>query len=344
MARLSPEKVYDDLHDQHSAAVARAFREAMDALAVDADRRRVIQALEAGDVEGAIEALHIEGAAYGPLLDALDEAYAAGGEGVSLILPAGVLAAAVVLRFNRRAPAAIAWRADYSAALTDHLVTEQKAAVRTAILAGQARGARPSAIATDILGRRSPNQGKRRGGALGVTSLQAQAAVSALAELTSDDPADKRRYLERKRRNKRYDPIVKKALAEGKPVPARVADQAAADYRTRLLELRSTLIGRKEALAALQAGKHEALRQVVIVARLPDTAVRRRWRSVRDTNVRHTHQVMTGQTVGLNEPFRSPSGARLMFPGDPRAPSSETTGCRCDVLFVIETAALQQAA
>lgn len=338
MARaLTSQQVFEELHDHHSATVARAFRKAIEELADGADERRVIQLLEIGDVDGAVAALNIEEAAYAPVLDALEEAYSAGGEAASAALPATIAGAALVYRFNRRAPGAAAWLVSYTTPLARHLATEQVSAARTSVLAGLARGDRPSTIAKALIGMPGRATAKRAGGVLGITEPQAVAADKAFAELTSDDPADKRRYLERKRRDKRYDAAVKCALAEAKPVPAALAKQAVADYRMRLAELRSTLIGRKEALAAIQAGKHEAFQQVLLRAALPVEALKRRWRTVGDENVRHTHAAMRGQVVGLFQPFRSPAGALLMFPGDPSAPSSETTGCRCDVVYSLDT-------
>lgn len=338
MARaLTSQQVFEDLHDHHSAAVARAFRKAIEELAGGADERRVIQLLEVGDVDGAVAALNIEEAAYAPVLDALEEAYGSGGEAASAALPATIAGAALVYRFNRRAPGAAAWMVTYTTPLARHFATEQAAAARASASAGLARGERPAAIAKTLIGLPGRATTKRKGGVLGVTELQALAADKSLTELTSADPADKRRYLERKRRDKRYDAAVKRAMTEARPVPTALAKQAVTDYRGRLAELRSTLIGRKEALAAIQAGKHEAFQQVLLRAALPVEALRRRWRTAGDTNVRHTHALMRGQVVGLFEPFHSPSGALLMFPGDPSAPSSETTGCRCDVVYSLDT-------
>ncbi|MDB5724627.1 MAG: putative head morphosis protein, partial [Novosphingobium sp.] len=48
-----------------------------------------------------------------------------------------------------------------------------------------------------------------------------------------------------------------------------------------------------------------------------------------DKRVRDTHRGMNHQTVGQNESFVSPSGARLRYPGDPLAPAAEIINCRC---------------
>jgi hypothetical protein len=53
------------------------------------------------------------------------------------------------------------------------------------------------------------------------------------------------------------------------------------------------------------------------------------WISKRDDRVRPTHRVLDGQSVPLGTPFLSPSGAKLRFPHDPRAPMAERVNCRC---------------
>lgn len=53
------------------------------------------------------------------------------------------------------------------------------------------------------------------------------------------------------------------------------------------------------------------------------------WVSMRDTRVRDTHRALDGTSVPMDKPFVSPSGAKLRFPGDPRAPISEVARCRC---------------
>jgi len=53
------------------------------------------------------------------------------------------------------------------------------------------------------------------------------------------------------------------------------------------------------------------------------------WRSQEDARVRDTHRVLDRTTVPLAAPFVSPSGAKLRFPGDPRAPLAEVANCRC---------------
>jgi hypothetical protein len=53
------------------------------------------------------------------------------------------------------------------------------------------------------------------------------------------------------------------------------------------------------------------------------------WVSMDDSRVRPTHRALNGTSVPMDAAFRSPSGAKLRFPGDPRAPMDERAGCRC---------------
>lgn len=62
------------------------------------------------------------------------------------------------------------------------------------------------------------------------------------------------------------------------------------------------------------------------------------WESMNDAKVRPTHNVLDSHawpehTVPVGQPFVSPSGALLMFPGDPTAPLDETMNCRCHLRF-----------
>lgn len=54
----------------------------------------------------------------------------------------------------------------------------------------------------------------------------------------------------------------------------------------------------------------------------------KRWNCV-FVNSRDTHMNMHGQEVPYDEPFHSPSGALLMYPGDNSAPAEEVVNCQC---------------
>jgi len=56
---------------------------------------------------------------------------------------------------------------------------------------------------------------------------------------------------------------------------------------------------------------------------------RKTWMSQEDSRVRDTHRALDRTSVPMASPFVSPSGAKLRFPGDPRAPIAEVAQCRC---------------
>lgn len=56
---------------------------------------------------------------------------------------------------------------------------------------------------------------------------------------------------------------------------------------------------------------------------------RKEWIARRDDRTRDTHAEISGSIVRANEYFVMSSGAKLMYPGDPRAPAEEVINCRC---------------
>lgn len=57
------------------------------------------------------------------------------------------------------------------------------------------------------------------------------------------------------------------------------------------------------------------------------------WITRNDNRVRHSHAAMHGQTVSSNASFQLPNGGVIRYPGDPRAPLSESVNCRCVMVF-----------
>lgn len=326
-------QLYDELLTRYGREIADAFMAAIADLATAADLQRLIAAVQAGNLDAAIAALNFEAAAYGPVLEAIRGGYVASGT-----LATGYFPARMVVRFDVRNPRAERWLQEESSQLVREIIEDQRVAVRQALAAGMERGENPRTTALSVVGRLDRATGKREGGILGLTSIQEQYARTARDELASGDPAQLRNYLTRARRDKRFDRTVKKAIEAGEPVPAETISRAIKQYRNRLLALRGEMIGRTESLTALRAAKHEAYLQAVDSGQIAEADVRRTWRDSSDLRVRHTHRVLDGDSVGLRQPFVSPSGARMMFPGDRGlgAPGSETINCRCDVDYRID--------
>lgn len=325
-------QLLDELLARYEREIAEAFRAAITDLGAGADLSAVIEALARGDIEGALEALHIEPAAYATVQDAIERAYADGGS-VNAGLANRATPAGVVIRFDRRNPRAERWLRDHSATLVTRILDDQRKAVRAALVSGLERGVNPRSTALEIVGRVNRATGAREGGVLGLSAAQERYVANARAELASGDPAALRAFLTRQRRDKRFDRSIAKAIREETPLPADIQRKALAAYQRRMLQLRGETVGRTEALTALHAAQLEAYQQAVDAGQISESAVRRTWRSASDIRVRHTHRMLDADTAGLREPFRSVSGARLMYPGDTSlgAGPEETINCRCSV-------------
>lgn len=325
----------DALLDTMEPEVAAAFREAIADIRSNIVLREVIEHLERRDVEGAIEALHVEPSAFRVLDEAIQKAYNAGGVLVTDALPrvTDPLGNRVVFRWDVRNIRAETHLREQSAKLIVGIVEDTKEMVRETITEGFAKGQGPRTIALDIAGRVNSRTKRREGSLVGLTAQQARAVANARDALLSGDTERMRYYLTLGRRDKRFDRSVMKAIEAGKPVDAATVDRIATRYKDRLLELRAEMIARTETLTAVHTAKFEAYKQGLEKANRDEALVERTWRSAGDGKVRHTHRVMNGQVVkGMSAPFVSPSGARMMHPGDTSfgAGVDEIAGCRCD--------------
>jgi hypothetical protein len=316
----------EELEAKYGPEIARAFARVIEDLRANVDFGAVEDAIRSGAVEAALDAMHIEAAAYNDLLDAIEAAYREGGAqtmaGLPSVNPEGV---ALVFRFDARNLVAEGWLRAYAARRVVEIVEDQREALRIALAAGMEKGQNPRTAALDIVGRIDRATGKRTGGIVGLTSKQAQYVVNARAELESLDSG----YFDRAARDKRFDGAIRKAIREGRPVPAETLRKAIIAYERRLLKIRGDTIGRTEAMTALHKAQDDAISQAVESGQIPAAAVSRIWEATGDSRVRETHRKMDGQKQPWGRPFISPSGAVLRFPGDPNAPAREIINCRC---------------
>lgn len=231
-------------------------------------------------------------------------------------------------RFDGRNPRAERVARDLSSKLVTNIINDQREAIRVVIEEGIAKGRGPRDTALDIVGRVNKATGKREGGIVGLHSGQAKAWAKAGTELDDLDPA----YFERKLRDKRFDPMVRKAIEAGKPLSKADRDRVLNRYQDRLLKHRADTIARTETIASLNAGREQGVRQLIEAGNITEDQVTKVWDSTgADGRTRDTHLAMEGQRRRLAEPFVTPMGHRLMHPGDVTlgAPGSETINCRC---------------
>ena len=165
-----------------------------------------------------------------------------------------------------------------------------------------------------------------------LTSRQ-RAAVSNFRSLLETGDAG---ALRRRLRDRRFDSSVRAAVEGRRPLTGAQIDRMVGRYRQRYVKYRAEVIGRTEALRSANQGTYEMYAQAVDSGALNPQGVVRSWLATADDRTRDTHRTMNGQRRELKEPFQSPSGALLAYPGDPAAPAAETIQCRCTVTTRIE--------
>ncbi|WP_312526710.1 phage minor head protein [Paracoccus sp. (in: a-proteobacteria)] len=345
MARL-PRDI-QALVDRLEPEIRNAFLEAIDQITSAAQMNRLIAALEAGNVEEAIEALRIEQGFFSPLNEATRGAYLDGGNLVlsGLKLKDPFSGDKFVLGFDGRAVRAERWLRDQSSRLIVEIIDQQREMAREILRDKLQAGTNPRTTALDIVGRMNNATGKREGGFIGLTTQQARWALNAEDQLRNAhlpgeiDPITGQRkpspgslYLGRQRRDARFDARVREAMTSGKQIAEADIQRMVTRYRDRLKKYRGDLIAENEALTSLRAGQMEGFRQLVDSGRVRDDQIEREWSDTGDGRVRHDHRAMRGQKVhGLDQPFTFPDGTQALFPGDVSlgSPAKNTIRCRC---------------
>lgn len=327
LKRLSQREQIAILTAEFSAKLRYAFLEAVADIVSRAELARIIERLERSDIEGAIAAVHLDGAAFRNLDDAIAQAFNAGGAAVvgSLPILRDPSGGRFVVRWDARNLRAESWLRSHSSSLITRITADQMQSIRTALSLGLAEGRNPRRVALDVVGRINRVTGRRDGGLLGLTPQQERFVAGARAELSSGDATAMRAYLARTRRDKRFDRAVLDAITAGKAVPAETLARITGRYADRLLQLRGETIGRTETSAALNQSGIEAMRQAADAGAVDAGTITKVWHTARDPRVRDSHATLDGETVGLDGLF----GNGLAYPGDPSGGPEETANCRC---------------
>lgn len=314
--------------------LAASFRVAIADVTDNVILQQVIDAIERNDFEAAFRALGFSTVSFNGFIASLQAAFESAGVVTMASFPKFVTGAdgiKTVLRFNVRDPRAEEWLRDKSSSLITGIEQDIRHAVRTTLEAGLADGRNPRKIALDIVGRVNQSTGHREGGVIGLGEREEYWSRNARIKLTTLDQG----YFDLALRDKRFDSIVRDAIAGGKPLPIETVDRLIDRYRANALQHRGEVIGRTEAIHALNRAEWLATVQAVEQGNLSANAVTRVWDSAGDNRVRPSHRALDGQkVVGIQEPFVSPvTGARMMHPGDTTmgAGGPDVIACRCHV-------------
>jgi hypothetical protein len=338
LVRLSPRQRFEILVSQFEPQLGAAFIEAIDDIRSNIVLRRIVERLEKGDINGAIRAMHLDEAAFRPLDEAIRAAFNGGGVATVEQMPTirDPFGHRIVIRWDARNLSAERWMKEHSAQLVTGIVQDQQIAIRTALETGLARGDNPTKTATAVVGKVSTITGRREGGIIGLTSTQAQYVATAREELLSGDPAQLRNYLERTRRDKRFDKTVIAAIEAGKPVPAAMVDRITGRYADSLSKLRADTIGLHETFAALGASKDIAFRQQMEKGNLNAQHVTKTWKHTPQDHSRLQHIKMQGQVVAFDQSFTAPDGTKIPYPHALGVPTKHTLGCKCICEYKID--------
>lgn len=165
---------------------------------------------------------------------------------------------------------------------------------------------------------------------LGLTEKQYR-AVERYRELLKKNSRDS---LKRHLRNKSMDGLVDEAIKNGSPLSESQIERLVRAYKRNYEKSRARMILNTQTKEITEAARQAGAEQVADELGIPVSEIVKEWRSMRDEQVRPTHQhgSLDGQIVPLDGVFVSSSGARLRYPGDASAPLSEIANCRCRVI------------
>ena len=295
--------------------IANAFRESIRSVTDEVTIGLLRDALARGDVQGALEVIDLEPAAFEPLRNILVQTYADAGAQATEGLRG--------VRWNSASPRAEDYARNRIGTEITRITDDSLQAIRNHIADGYAFGRTPNRMALDLVGRIGPS-GRREGGVVGL-SAQQEAWVRNMRTALENDPASALRFT---RRDRRFDSLLRRS----ERLTQAQIDQILTAYSNRLLLSRGRTIAVTERGAAINQGRVDAYKAAADKYGLPYSAIVKTWvhtgRAVFD---RPTHQQANGQTVqGADTPFII-GGIAMQHPHDPFAPPGETVNCRCEV-------------
>lgn len=293
----------------------------------------MVAAITAGDAERLFQATGFTVAVLNPIVDRIEQMYretadiTANGFPSRIRTPTG----SVLFRFDMRNPAVEAELRQRSSELITRITEETREVVRANLERGMIAGRNPRNVALDIIGRVDPKTKKRIGGAIGLTPNQDRWVANARRYLTEGSA----NYLNLTLRDKRFDTVIQRYIDENRPVPRDTMEKALVSYKNKVLKYRGDMIARTEALSASSRSRYRAHKQLVDEGKIPARAIRKWWDATGDAVTRPSHRSLENSTkkqpLELDEPYLTPSGAKMMHPHDRSlgAGAEEIVHCRC---------------
>lgn len=327
---VSQQRAIDAILREMEPRIRDAFIRAIYLARDGIDAGELIAALQAGDIERAVRLFRLDDAAMFPLEDAVRATFIAGGQAV--VAPAGLRGA---WGFNGRHLRAEQWTQNIGSTLIQGIRDDTLDMARKVITAGLQEGFTPQKVQRDLTGTLNKLTGRREGGFLGLTAQQTDSIIAGRAKLASGDPAMMREYLDLRLRDRRYDPAIRKAIADGRPIRGAELDKIMLAHKNKALKYRGEVIAKNEAFTAQAAGRDEAYRQML--DRSDVTDVTARWQHNLSQVPRPDHVAMSGTVISLRKgEFFEFSDARMKHPHDPAGGAKHSIGCRCIAVYRVE--------
>lgn len=330
--RLSPAERYKLLLDLYFGRIESAWLTFYSTITGDTILKDLTASIAAEDITGAFETLGINAASVDPLLSEIEAAFKAGGDYKASTFPkrlATLNGGRVQFRFDSRNLRAETWLRQNSSSLVTQLSNEGREQVRTVLKNGMIAGDNPERTAIKLVGAYDRTLGRRVGGRIGIAPNQEIWVQNARRDLVNLDA----NYFTRTLRDRRYDPMVRNAIATGKPLTITQVDSLTQRYVDRVVKYRGNTIARTETIEAVNRADFEATMQTIERGAAKAEDVTRIWDTSGNANVRHSHREMEGQRRALTEPFKTGDGFKMMHPGDRSlgAPVQERANCACRV-------------
>lgn len=310
-----PAERINRLLDQQEVRIATIFRTAISDLKSELDLEELADLIEQGRVGEAIERLQYAADQLGA---SSNVAFVTAGQSTADFLRGAGVGRIVFDQVNLLAVAQMqAARLE----LIREFTSEQRKATSLALVSGVEAGTNPIAAARNFRD------------SIGLTSTQWGHVASyraALERVGVDDDAAQN-ALGRALRDGRHDRTILAAARANRRLSADKIDLMVTRYTERYIKHRSQVIGRTEALRAVNQGNEEAYRQAIAAGTINADQITREWRTRIDTRERKTHRFLNGEIKGWGEPWVTENG-EIKYPGDPDAPAAETIQCRCAIL------------
>jgi len=309
--RLTIERIKRALA-KHDRAVQRAFEQAIIQRREAINLQALAQAIEGRDLNRAIEIAGITRGDLFPFDQATRAAYMDGAGTIKEAAPA--FAATIALDGN--APRAVEWARTHVGGLITEIIEDNRTAIRGIIAQQVADGVAPRQAAIAVRGQ------------IGLTTQQTGYVANARVQLETLDAG----YFTRELRDRRFDGIVRRAIADNKPLARADIERITGRYAERLLKHRAEVIARTESITALRAGRDEGIRQAIEQGAIRADSVTKVWDATLDSRTRPDHVAAHGQEAqGIDGRFTLADGSQLLYPGDTSlgASASQTINCRC---------------